>query len=122
MDIPPTPAILMDQHLEEDTIFTLLATPQPAQVPTQTLDTPTTRTSYYSFFFLCIKCAIRPITQNNTCKCEALKVGNINKIEQGENNVCIHVSAVLISVTVPQPPRKEFTMWLLHCDFAITPQ
>ena len=38
----PYPVVLaMDPHLVEDTIFTLPATPPPAQVLTQTLDTPT---------------------------------------------------------------------------------
>ena len=72
------------------------------------------RASYYSFFSYVLNALSDLSHKIITCKCEALKVGNINKIEQGENNVCIHVSAVLISVTVPQPPRKEFTMWLLH--------
>ena len=31
----------MDPHLVEDTLFTSPATPHPAQIPTQTLDTPT---------------------------------------------------------------------------------
>ena len=39
--IPYTVVLAMDPHLVEDTIFTLPATPHPAQILTQTLDTPT---------------------------------------------------------------------------------
>ena len=41
INIPYTAVLAMDPHLVQDTIFTLPATPPPAQVLTQSLDTPT---------------------------------------------------------------------------------
>jgi len=41
--IPSTAALPMDQHLEEDTVFTLPTTLHQTPTQTQTLDTPTAR-------------------------------------------------------------------------------